>query len=186
MFDIYSLSISLLSSLFGGGGASGTTGTTSSTGKYGSIILMVAMFVGMYFLMIRPQKKKQKQEQEMRDSIQIGDEITTIGGIIGKVITVKDDSLIIETGADRTKLKIQRWAMQTNNTSDERMDAERKAVEAEKEAQKEQAAIDAAINGKAPRKKKSAFNRNADNVEDINSSAGNARTSPEDVADDNK
>ena len=60
------------------------------------IILIVAMFGVMYFVMIRPQKKKQQQEQEMRDSIQVGDEITTIGGIMGRVVTVKEDSLVIE------------------------------------------------------------------------------------------
>lgn len=53
----------------------------------------------MYFVMIRPQKKKQKEEQNMRDSIQVGDEITTIGGIMGRVVTVKEDSIIIEIGS---------------------------------------------------------------------------------------
>ena len=61
-----------------------------------TILLMVALFAGMYFLMIRPQKKQQKKEQEMRDSTQVGDEITTIGGIMGRVVTVKEDSLIIK------------------------------------------------------------------------------------------
>ena len=100
------------------------------------IIIMVAFFVIMYFLMIRPQKKKQKEEQEMRDSIQSGDEVTTIGGIMGRVVTVKEDSLIIETGADRTKLKITRWAIQTNNTAQERSDAEKAAAKAAQEAEK--------------------------------------------------
>ena len=84
------------------------------------------------------QKKKQKEEQQMRDSIQIGDEITTIGGIMGRVVTVKEDSLIIETGADRTKMKITRWAIQTNNTAEDRLQAERAAQAAAKEAEKAQ------------------------------------------------
>ena len=88
------------------------------------IILIVAMFGVMYFVMIRPQKKKQQQEQEMRDSIQVGDEITTIGGIMGRVVTVKEDSLVIETGADRNKMKITRWAVSTNNTAVEKAEAE--------------------------------------------------------------
>ena len=96
----------------------------------------VALFAIMYFVMIRPQKKKQKEEQEMRDSIQIGDEITTIGGICGRVVTVKEDSLVIETGADRNKMKITRWAIQTNNTADDRLKAEREAQAAAKEAEK--------------------------------------------------
>ena len=90
------------------------------TGSWQTILLIVGLFALMYFMMIRPQKKKQKEEQEMRDAIQIGDEITTIGGICGRVVTVKEDSLVIETGADRNKMKITRWAIQTNNTADER------------------------------------------------------------------
>ena len=111
-----------------------TTGQTTSAVP--TIILMVVMFALMYFLMIRPQKKKQKEEQEMREAIQIGDEITTIGGICGRVVTVKEDSLVIETGTDRNKMKITRWAIQTNNTADDRIQAERAAQAAAKEAEK--------------------------------------------------
>ena len=64
----------------------------------------------------------------MRDSTQVGDEITTIGGIMGRVVTVKEDSLIIETGADRNKMKIARWAIQVNNTASEKLQAEREAA----------------------------------------------------------
>ena len=94
------------------------------------ILLMVLLFVGMYFLMIRPQKKQQKKEQEIRENTQVGDEITTIGGIVGKVVTVKEDSLIIETGADKNKMKITRWAIQTNVTANEKIKAEREAAKA--------------------------------------------------------
>lgn len=111
--------------------------TTATQGNsWTTILLMVALFGVMYFVMIRPQKKKQKEEQEMRDAIQIGDEITTIGGILGRVVTVKEDSLVIETGADRTKMKITRWAIQTNNTAENRLQAERAAQAAAKEAEK--------------------------------------------------
>ena len=72
------------------------------------IVLMVAIF---YFLLIRPQRKRDKEEREMRNSIQIGDEISTIGGFIGKVVSMKDETLVIETSADRTKLKLSRWAI---------------------------------------------------------------------------
>ena len=113
----------------------GATGTKTG-GSWQTIVLMAALFGVMYFVMIRPQKKKQKEEQEMRDAIQIGDEITTIGGIMGRVVTVKEDSLIIETGADRTKMKITRWANQTNNTAEDRLQAERAAQAAAKEAEK--------------------------------------------------
>lgn len=128
-------------SLFGASGGSSWT----------MIIWLVVIFAVMYFLMIRPQKKKQKEEQTMRDNLQIGDEITTIGGIIGKVITVKDESLIIETGADKCHMKITRWAISQNNTANEKLAAERaaakEAAEKEKEARRE-------ASGKAPKKEK--------------------------------
>lgn len=145
-----------LLSLLGGNGATGTEGTPGS--KYGSIILLVVMAVAMYFLMIRPQKKKEKETQELRDSIQIGDEITTIGGIMGRVVTVKDDSIVIETGADRVKMRFQRWAIQTNDTANARMEAERKAAAEAKKAKSEQDAIDAAVNGKKSKRTKKVKN----------------------------
>ena len=123
-------------SLFGNGGnagADGTAATTAGGNPFSFIILMVVLFGGMYFLTIRPQKKQQKKDQEMRENTQIGDEITTIGGIMGRVVTVKDDSIVIETGADRNKMKLARWAIQTNNTAVEKVQAEREAARAAQE-----------------------------------------------------
>ncbi len=121
---------------------SSLTGTAATEGQESSpvpmIVMMVVMVVLMYFMMIRPQKKKQKEEQQLRDSVQIGDEITTIGGIVGRIVTVKEDSIVIETGADRTKMKLMRWAIQTNNTGNERAEAEKKALEAAQAAEKEE------------------------------------------------
>ncbi|MDY4608647.1 MAG: preprotein translocase subunit YajC [Eubacterium sp.] len=108
--------------------ASGKNGTTSY------IILMVVLLAVMYFMMIRPQKKRQKEEQEMRSSLEIGDEIITIGGIVGKVVTIREEDIVIETGADRTKMKIQRWAINTNVTKTEQ---HKKEVEAAREAAKD-------------------------------------------------
>lgn len=133
------------------------TTTTSATGQQNPITmigLMVVLFGAMYFLMIRPQKKKQKEEQQMRDSLQIGDEITTIGGIMGRVVTIKDDSLVIETGADRNKMKIARWAIQTNNTATEKAEAERAAAKEAQEAERN-AKIEAEGKKHAKKKKKS-------------------------------
>lgn len=142
-----------LSDLFGSTTSAASTEGTAN-GSPMSLILMVGLFALMYFIMIRPQKKKQKEEQQMRDTIQIGDEITTIGGIMGRVVTVKEDSIVLETGADRVKMKFQRWAIQTNNTANERMEAERKAAADAKKAQSDKAAIDRAVNGKAKKTKK--------------------------------
>lgn len=105
----------------------------SSASPYSSIILMVILVGLMYFMMIRPQKKRQKEEQEMRSALEIGDEIITIGGICGKVVTIRENDIVIETGADRTKMKLQRWAVNTNVTKTEQ---HRKEVEAAREAAK--------------------------------------------------
>ena len=98
-----------------------STGAAAKGSSWTMILMMVGVFAVMYFLMIRPQKKKQKEEQAMRDNLQIGDEITTIGGIVGKIVTVKDDSLIIETGADRCRSRgRQDSQLRRRNRPDER------------------------------------------------------------------
>ena len=132
----------LMNMLMPGGGSGGTGGTgTSPGGNWQMILVLVGMMGVMYFTMIRPQRKRQKEEQAMRDNISIGDEITTIGGIMGRVVTVKEDSIIIETGADRTKLRLVRSAMGVNNTNQEKAEAEREAAKkAAEEARAEKAA----------------------------------------------
>ena len=76
-----------------------------------SILIIVVMFVALYFFMIRPQKKQEKQIADMRNNLQVGDEITTIGGIIGKIVSIKEETVMIETGHDRTKIRILRSAV---------------------------------------------------------------------------
>ncbi len=110
--------------IFATGGSGAATGSSPTT----MILLLVGMFAVMYFVMIRPQKKRQKEEQEMRNAVEIGDEITTIGGICGRVVTVKENHLIIETGADRNRMQITRWAIQSNDTANARLAAERAAA----------------------------------------------------------
>ena len=141
--------------------ASGTAANGANAGKsqISLIVMMVLLFGVMYFVMIRPQKKKQKEEQQMRDSIEVGDEITTIGGIVGRVVTVKDDSLIIETGAERNRIKIMRWAISTNNTANEKLEAERAAA---KEAQEKAAKMEEAKAKSKASRKKSKKNKDAD------------------------
>ena len=81
--------------------------------------------------LIRPQRKRDKQERDMRNSIEIGDEISTIGGFIGRVVSIKDDVLVIESSSDRTKLKIYRWAIRGKEAP------ATETVEASKEAKKD-------------------------------------------------
>ena len=99
----------------------------SSTGSTIYLIVSVAvMALLFYFMIIRPQKKKQKEEQKLRDSLQVGDEILTIGGFYGKIISIKEDSLVIESVLDHTKQKIARWAIQQNLTVHDIADAAKK------------------------------------------------------------
>lgn len=81
--------------------------------------IMALFIVGMYFLLIRPNSKRKKQEDQMRNSLEVGDEITTIGGICGRIVSIKDDSdtFIIETGSDRDKIKIKKWAIASCETA---------------------------------------------------------------------
>lgn len=97
-------------------GAAGEQAAANPISAFMPLIMLGLMFVVMYFLMIRPQKKKQKEEQKMRDSVRVGDEITTIGGICGRIVNIKEDEFTIETGADRNKMVIKKWAMQSCNT----------------------------------------------------------------------
>ena len=123
--------------MVGAAGAEGAEGAQG--GSMSMILMMVALFAAMYFFTIRPQKKQQKMEQEIRENTQIGDEITTIGGICGKVVSVKDDTIVIETGSDRVKIKFKKYAIQTNHTANEKVQAEREAAKAamqEKKAKK--------------------------------------------------
>lgn len=75
------------------------------------IIILVVFIAAMYFLLIRPQKKKEKTIQNMRNSLQVGDEIITIGGICGKIVKTKDDSIVVQVGADKVKFEMMRWAV---------------------------------------------------------------------------
>lgn len=85
-----------------------------------SIILIIAMIAIFYFMLIRPENKKKKAAEELRNSLKVGDEVTTIGGILGTVCAVKDGSVVIETGADRVRIEVTKWAIGTkgSQTSD--------------------------------------------------------------------
>ncbi len=83
---------------------------------------LIILIVIMYFFMIRPQKKKDKQIQEMRKSLQVGDEIVTIGGICGKIVKTKEDSFIIQVGADKVKFEMMRWAVSSVTKASPRRD----------------------------------------------------------------
>ena len=83
---------------------------------FSMIIIMVAMLALMYFMLIRPENKRKKQAAEMRASLAVGDEITTIGGIVGTICAVKDNTIVIETGADRVRIEFTKWAVSSKGT----------------------------------------------------------------------
>ena len=91
-----------------------TADTTAAAGGGASMIIMlVAMFAIFYFMIIRPENKKKKKTEEMRNSLSLGDEIVTIGGIIGKIVQITEDTITFETGEDRVRIQTKKWAIST-------------------------------------------------------------------------
>ena len=119
-----------------------TSADAATAGGPSMLIMMVALIGVFYFLMIRPENKRKKEAEAMRNALKVGDNITTIGGVIGDVVSVKEDSLVIETTTDRVRVEFAKFAVSTNNT-------------AEKEAAKKRAAAaEARKAAKAEKKKK--------------------------------
>lgn len=114
-------------------------GGSKGTGAmgYSSLIFLILMFVVMYFILIRPQKKKEKESKAMQSSLQVGDEIVTIGGIVGLVVQVNEDTVVIETTSNRNKLRIKNWAVQENITMTENTKREQEAKLAAIKAKKD-------------------------------------------------
>ena len=83
------------------------------------IIMLVLMFAVLYFFMIRPENKRKKEAQNLRDSLNVGDVITTIGGIVGTICKVDESTIVIETGADRVRIEFTKWAVSTKNVAAE-------------------------------------------------------------------
>ena len=95
----------------------------------GTILMMVVMLGVFYFMLIRPENKRKKEAEQMRDTLKVGDEVTTIGGITGKVVHVKDDKFVLETGADQVRIEFAKWALSTNETAEANAKAEAKKAE---------------------------------------------------------
>ncbi len=94
--------------------------TASGSGSMWSSIIMMALIIVVFWFFINPpQRKKDKETAKMRSELQVGDEIVTIGGIIGIIVSMKEDSLVIETGSDRSKVRLARWAISGKNTTAE-------------------------------------------------------------------
>lgn len=102
----------------------------------GSMIVMLVVMLGVfYFFMIRPENKRKKEAEQMRSSVKNGDKVTTIGGIVGVIVDVKEDRFVLETSADQVRIEMMKWALSTNETAAARAAAETKKAKEEKAKQ---------------------------------------------------
>ena len=97
-----------------------TADPAAAGGMMTSMISLVLIVVVFYFFIMRPQQKQTKEANKMRSSLEVGDDIITIGGIVGTIVSTKEDTLVIETGSDRSKIRVTRWAIQQNTTPKEK------------------------------------------------------------------
>ena len=111
LFKVFSLTALALSAVSGYALADGAAATTAAGGGMSMIIMLVVMIAVFYFFMIRPENKRKKKAQEMRDNLAVGDTVTTIGGIIGKIVNVKDNAIVIETSEDRVRMQLTKWSV---------------------------------------------------------------------------
>ncbi len=118
---------------------SNTATASSASLGWTSIIWLVLLLVAFYLILIRPQRKKEKKDAEMRKNIQIGDEIVAAGGIVGIVCKLEEETLVIETGSDKSKLRIRRWAVSQNLDAEKEASAAAAAAKEARETAKENA-----------------------------------------------
>lgn len=105
-------------------------------GMMSTVIMLVAMVAVFYFMMIRPENKRKKETENMRSNVKVGDRITTIGGIVGTIVNVKDDKIVIETSADQVRMELTKWSISTNETAAENAKAEAKKMQEAKAKEK--------------------------------------------------
>ena len=115
------------------------TETVSASAGLGSTVIMMVVMLGVfYFMLIRPENKRKKEAEQMRSAVKVGDKVTTIGGIIGKVVSVSDEKFVLETGADQVRIELAKWALSTNESGAERAKEEAKKAEEAKAKAKAQ------------------------------------------------
>ena len=113
-------------------------GQPAGGGLASTVIMLLVMLGIFYFMLIRPENKRKKEQEQMRSDLKNGDQITTIGGITGTVVSVKDDKFVIETGADQVRIEFAKWALSTNESA--AAAAKEKAKKAEEAKAKAKAA----------------------------------------------
>lgn len=119
-----------------------TTGSAEGGGLMGGmggmLLMMVALLGVMYLFTIRPENKRKKEAENMRNSIKVGDKVTTIGGLVGSICHIKEDRVVIETGADRVRVEFLKSAIQSNDTANERARAEAEKLAAARKREREE------------------------------------------------
>lgn len=111
------------------------TNNAQGAGMASSLIMILVMVAIFYFMLIRPENKRKKEAEQMRSAVKNGDKITTIGGIVGTVVNVKESKIVIETGADQVRIELEKWAISSNETANEAAkEEEKKAKEAKAKA----------------------------------------------------
>lgn len=111
--------------------------SAEATGGFAGVILpLVLMLAVFYFMLIRPENKRKKEAEQMRSAVKNGDKITTIGGIVGTVVNVKEDKIVIETSADQVRIEFAKWAISSNETAAEAAKAEAKKKQEAKAKEK--------------------------------------------------
>ena len=109
-----------------------TAGLDAGAGMGSTMLMLVIMIAVFYFMLIRPENKRKKEAEQMRSAVKTGDEIITIGGIIGTVVSVKDDKFVMETSADQVRIELAKWAISSNETATAAAKAEAKKRQEEK------------------------------------------------------
>ncbi|MBR4201797.1 MAG: preprotein translocase subunit YajC, partial [Oscillospiraceae bacterium] len=132
-----------------------STGSAANAGQTGSIMLLQMVpfaiaLVLLYLILLRPQQKREKTAQAMRENVRVGDEVCTAGGIVGIVLKVEDETVVLETGAERNRIRVKKWAIQENITQMEEM----KQAEKERKAARRNGIATAAASDDGEKKKK--------------------------------
>ena len=118
-----------------------TEAAPAGAGMSSTILMLVLMIAIFYFMLIRPENKRKKEAEAMRAAMKVGDKVTTIGGLTGKVVDIKEDKFVMETGADQVRIELAKWALSTNETAAEDAKAKaKKAAEAKAKAKAEKKA----------------------------------------------
>ena len=109
-----------------------TAGLDAGAGMGSTMLMLVIMIAVFYFMLIRPENKRKKDAEQMRSAVKKGDKITTIGGIVGTVVDVKENNIVIETSADQVRIELAKWAISTNETAAEAAKAEAQKAQEDK------------------------------------------------------